>query len=146
MQLLGVKNITAQTVPALGLLGLGAVYRRYCTKDDCGFRTFEFTGDSISIQHPGMYLVTVTATFTAPAAGDVTLQIYEDGVAVPGALTTETITTADTETRTVSFDYTVLVNCTRILNTTAVAKNITVVNTGVEADFSNIVVNVLKVS
>lgn len=146
MQLLGIKNITTQTVPALGLVDLGTVYRRYCTKDACGFRTFEVTGDSISIQHPGMYAVTVTATFTAPAAGDVTLQLYEDGVAVPGALATETITTADTETRTVSFDYTVLVNCTRILNTTAITKNITVVNTGVEADFSNIVVNVLKVS
>lgn len=146
MQLLGIKNITTQTVPALGLVDLGTVYRRYCTKDVCGFRTFEVTGDSISIQHPGMYAVTVTATFTAPAAGDVTLQLYEDGVAVPGALATETITTADTEVRTVSFEYLILVNCTRVLNSTAIVKNISVVNTGVEADISNIVVNVLKVS
>ena len=146
METLGIKNVTTQAVPALGLLNLGTVYRRYCTKDDCGFRTFEYSGNSISIQHPGMYAVTVTATFSAPAAGDVTLQIYEDGVAVPGALVTETITTADTEVRTISFTYTVLVNCTRVLNSTATVKNISVVNTGVEADFSNVVVNVLKIS
>lgn len=146
MQILGIKNVTTQTVPALGLLDLGTVYRRYCTKDICGFRTFEYSGNSISIQHPGMYTITVTATFSAPAAGNVTLQLYEDGAAIPGALATETITTAATEVRTVSFTYTILVNCNRVLNSTDIVKNISVVNTGVEADFTNVVVNVLKIS
>lgn len=146
MQTLGIKNVTTQTVPALGLLDLGTVYRRYCTKDVCGFRTFEYSGNSISIQHPGMYTITVTATFSAPAAGNVTLQLYEDGAAIPGALATETITTAATEVRTISFTYTILVNCNRVLNSTDIVKNISVVNTGAEADFTNVMVNVLKIS
>ena len=39
--LIGIKNTTSQTVPALGAINIGSVYRRYCKKNQCGFRTFE---------------------------------------------------------------------------------------------------------
>ena len=34
--LLGVRNTTTQSVPALGTIDLGSVYRRYCKKNQCG--------------------------------------------------------------------------------------------------------------
>ena len=35
MLLVGIKNITSQTVPELGTITLGSVYRRYCKKNEC---------------------------------------------------------------------------------------------------------------
>ena len=146
MLLLGVKNIGSQTLEVDEFANFGSVYRRYCKKNVCGIRTFDLAGTSISLNHEGMYKVTITATFTAPAAGDVTLQLVEDGVATPGAFVTETITTATTEFRTVTLDYIVLVDSNCILGrNTTVPKSISLQNTGVAATITNIVTNVVKV-
>lgn len=147
MLLLGTRNTTSQDVVASGIVDLGSTYRRYCRKNECGVSTFALNGDAISLQQSGVYKVTVSATFTAPVAGDVTLQLYENGVAIPGALATETITTSTTEFRSVSFDIYVLVDSANILgNWSTLTKDLTVVNTGVASTITNIVVDVLKVS
>lgn len=141
MLLLGVKNVATQTVGAGALVNLGSVYRRYCKNN-----AFSFTGNSVSLNHVGIYKLTVTAVVSAPAAGDVTLQLFENGISVPGAFATETITTADTEFRTLVIDYYFKIDSTCALGCSSVdIKAITLVNTG-DADItvSNVVLNTNK--
>lgn len=143
--LIGVKNTTSQSVPALGTINLGSVYRRYCKKNNCGVRTFDVTSTSVAIQQQGIYHITTTLVTSAPAAGDVTVQLLVNGVAVPGAFATETITTAATEFRTLVIDYYILVDDVTILNTnTTNVDTISLQNTGVAATFTNVVLNIEK--
>ena len=145
MLLIGTKNFTSQDVIANGIINLGAVYRRYCRRIN-GVRTFDFDGNNVVLQQSGMYHITVTAVASGAEAGDITLTLFENGVAVPGIFSTQTITTPDTELRTLVIDYYALVDSTCVLgNSAVVQKAITLVNTGVEATYSNIVVNVEKV-
>ena len=146
MLLIGIKNTLAQEVLADGLVNLGIVYRKYCKKNACCIPTFNVTSNGVTLNQKGIYHITVTAVVSAPAAGNVTLQLLEDSVAIPGAFATETITTADTELRTMAIDYYVLVNTDYILDSiSADAKTISIQNTGVEATIENIVVNIDKV-
>lgn len=143
--LLGVRNTTSQSVPSLGTIDLGTVYRRYCKKNNCGIRTFDTTSTSITLQHQGIYHVTVTLVGTGTAAGVVTVQLLENGIAVPGAFSSETITTPATELRTFVIDYFVLVDEACLLGTNStIAKTISLQNTGVAATFTSVVVNIEK--
>jgi len=144
--LIGIKNTTSQTVPALGTINLGNVYRRYCKKNNCGVRTFDVTSTSVALQHQGIYHITATLVASAPAAGDVTVQLLINDFTIPGAFSTETITTATTEFRTLVIDYYALVDDVCLLgnNTTAV-DTISLQNTGVEATFTSVVLNIDKV-
>lgn len=63
------------------------------------------------LKRAGYYNVSATVTFSAPAAGDVSLAIQKNGVTVPGLTAVETITTADTEFRTVTIQGIVQVLC-----------------------------------
>lgn len=144
--LIGIKNTTSQTVPALGTINLGSVYRRYCKKNNCGVRTFDTTSTSVSLQHQGIYHITSTLIASAPVAGDVTVQLLINDTPIPGAISTETITTATTEFRILVIDYYALVDDINLLgnNTTAI-DTITLQNTGVAATFTNVVLNIDKV-
>lgn len=144
--ILGVKNTTTQTVPVDGLVNLGSIYRRYDDKDCSGFRAYAINGDSISLQQKGMYKVSVSATFNAAAAGDITLQLLENGTAIPGALATETITTATTEIRSISFDYFIVVDRTCVLgNLSTLVKSLSIQNTGTaSANITSLIVNIVK--
>lgn len=145
MLLIGTKNFASQEVLENGLIQLGTVYRRYCRRIN-GTRTFEFDNTDIVLQQNGIYHVTVTAVGSGAVAGDLSIGLYENGIAIPGATSSETITTADTELRTLTIDYYILVDTTCVLGCpSTVQKAISVVNTGVEATYSSIVVNVEKV-
>lgn len=144
--LLGLKNTTPQSVIALGTIELGTVYRRYCKKNNCGIRTFDTTSTSVTLQHQGIYHVTVTAIGSGDAAGDVTIQLLENGEPITGILSTETITTPTTEFRTFVLDAFILVDNACLLgSSTTLAKTISLQNTGVGATFTSVVVNVEKV-
>lgn len=145
MLLLGTRNFASQEVLANGIIQLGNVYRRYCKKIN-GTRTFEFDNSDIILQQSGIYHITATLVGSGAEAGTLAVQIYENGIAVPGAFSNETITTPDTELRTLVIDYFVLVDSTCVLGcNSTVAKAISLVNTGVEATFTSVVVNVEKV-
>ena len=145
MLLLGTKNFTSQEVLTNSLINLGAVYRRYCRRVN-GTRTFDFDGNNIILQQSGMYHITVTAVASGIEAGDITISLYENGIAIPGVISTETVTTPDTELRTLTLDYYALVDSTCVLGNNAILqKAISLVNTGVEATYTNIIVNVEKV-
>lgn len=146
MLLLGTRNAASQDLVVGSVLNLGEVYRKYCKKNNCGVKAFEFNSTSVALQHSGIYHITATMTFTAPVAGDVVFQLTENGVAIPSALASETITTATTEVRTTTIDFYVLVDSGCVLgNPTTLIKNIAITNTGVASTVTNVVLNVEKV-
>lgn len=120
---------TLSSILADGILPLDTIARRRSN-------AIQQANNSILLNVPGYYRVSLNVTFTAPAAGDVTVELRQDGVAVPGATATETITTATTEVRTISFEAIVRVPCYGAPST------LTFVNTGVAISSSNIAVNV----
>ena len=146
MLLIGTRNTTTQAVPAGSALLVGDVYRRYCKKNSCGISAFSNNLSSIVAQHGGIYHVTATITFTGDAAGDVTFQLTQNGIAIPGAIASETITTATTEVRTTTIDFYVLVDNAYVLGSpTTVGSAIGVSNTGtIDATVTNYVLNVSK--
>ena len=145
MLLLGTKNFASQALAVDAPINFGNVYRRFDKKGACGLRAFELNGTAINLQHQGIYHITAVITFTAPAAGDVSFQLFENSTAVTGAVVTSTVTTATTETNTVTLDYYILVDRDFILNTSSTSKVISIVNTGVASTVTNVVVNIDKV-
>lgn len=145
MLLLGTRNFASQEVVSNGIIQLGNVYRRYCKKIN-GLRTFEFDNSDIILQQSGIYHITATAVASGTEAGTLAIQLYENGIAVPGAFSNETITTPTTELRTLVIDYFALVDSTCVLGcNSTIAKAISLVNTGVDATFTSVVINVEKV-
>lgn len=145
MLLIGLRNTTPQDLVEGSILNLGEVYRRYDRKGSCGCRTFEANGASVALQSSGIYHLTAVITFTAPDPGDVTFQLAENGVPTVGAVSTTTVTTADTEINNAVIDFYILVESNFVLNAVNTLKNISIVNTGVDSTVTNLVVNIDKV-
>lgn len=97
---------------------------------------------TITLAKPGLYLVAFNADgSTSGTAGNLAVQLYQNGVAVPGAVSTvSSDTAADLET--ISFTKIILVkpSCCSIDNTAY----LTFVNTGVASLYTNINVDVVK--
>lgn len=145
MLLLGLKNTTSQTVLTNGVIDLGSVYRKYCKKCN-GITTFATNSNSVRLNQPGMYHITATLVGSGTTAGDLIVQLNENGFAIPSALSSQTITTATTEQSTFVIDYFIIVNSSCVLgNLTTEAKTLILTNTGVGATFTSVVFNVEKV-
>ena len=131
--LIDVSTTTSTAVVAGGALPLATVTRRRGSD-------IAVSGNSIALTDCGSnyYLVTVNATFTAPVAGVITLNLQQNGVNVVGATASTTITTATTEVRSLSFEKVI-----RTFNTNGL-DSLSVVNAGLAATFSNIDVSVIK--
>ena len=141
MLILGTKNIGTQTVLTDGIINLGSTYRRFCKNN-----AFARTSNDISLQATGVYHITATLVGSGDVAGVVTVQLAINGELVDGAFSSETITTADTELRTFVIDYYALVDKSCVLGSTAVnTQTVSLVNTGVDATFTSVIVNVDKV-
>ena len=148
MLLIGTKNIGTQTVLPDGIINIGSVYRKYCKKNSCGVPAFSRTANDISLQHSGIYHITATLVGSGDVAGVITVQLAVNGELVDGAISSETITTPDTELRTFVLDYYVLVDKDCILGSeSTIAQTISLVNTSdtVTATFTSVIVNVDKV-
>lgn len=144
--ILGLKNTTSQTVLTNGLINLGSAYRKYCKRTAQCLPTFVSSGTSVTLNGTGIYHITATLTGSGTAAGNLTAQLFENGVAIPGALATSTITTANTEIRSLTIDYYIKVDSECVLGNWAVSpKTLTLVNTGVGATYTSVVFNVEKV-
>jgi hypothetical protein len=144
--LLGLRNLTTQTVLTNGTISFGNVYRRYCKKNRCNVPTFSNTSTSVTLQQQGIYHVTATLVGSGTTAGIVSIQLLENGVEVPSAFTSETITTPNTELRTFVIDTYILVDDACLLgNSTTLFKNLSLLNTGIDATFESVVFNVEKV-
>ena len=147
MLLIGTKNTGSQTVLADSTINLGTpAYRKYCKRTCQGLPTFDATSTGITLNGQGIYHITAAFVGAGTVAGDLTVQMYDNGEIVTGATSTETITTANTEQRTLVIDYFVKVDTACVLgNLSVVSKTLTFRNTGVGATFSNVVVNIEKV-
>lgn len=144
MILLGLKNTSTQEIPADGLIDFGTVYRKYIARGYSNSCLSTSSSTAPTLAQKGMYHVTVTVTFTAPAAGDVTLQLLENGEAVPGAVSVETVTTANTQVITTTFDYIVLVSCANVLGTFSTQAKSISVQSDTAIEVTNAVINIVK--
>lgn len=141
---IGLRNITTQIVPASGLVSMGGTYRNF-SRTINGVNTFVADGESLRLQQAGFYLITINLVGTATEAGDVTVQVLENGLAVPAALSTETITTPDTEVHTFTINYIAAVDNSCIMGcNVTVGKTLSLQNLGVEATFTNVSVSAVK--
>jgi len=116
---------SAASIAENGVLPLTTIVRR---RGQC----IQQSNDSVVLGAPGYYHVSVNATFTAPAAGDVTFELRQDNLPVSGGTASTTITTAETEVRSLSFEAIIRVPCC------AAPVTLSVVNTGVAITTSNI--------
>lgn len=103
-------------------------------------RDIDLCGSAVTINDDGSnyYLVNVSATFTAPTEGLVTLALQQNGATVTGAAATTTISTAATEVKSLSFSAIV-----RTFNSCS-TDILSILNAGVAASFSNISLSVIK--
>lgn len=131
--LIGVATTTTAAVVAGAQLPLASIIRR---RTPC----MSLVGNAITIADTGSnyYLVTITATFTAPAAGVVTLTLQQNGATVPGGTASTSVATANTEVRSLSLAIPIRTTCGQSLET------LSVVNAGVAATFTNICISVEK--
>jgi hypothetical protein len=99
-------------------------------------------GQTFQLNKPGYYYVTFNADGAATTAvGDLIVVLQNNGVAVPGAIATFTTTVADDATN-LAFSTIIRVppSCCAVDNTA----NLTLVNTGVAATFTNVNINITK--
>lgn len=97
-------------------------------------RILKNNSDSIILGAPGYYAVTVNVTFTAPVAGDVTINVQKSSINIPGLTATETVGTAETEVHTLTIS--------GIIRTMPFegASVLSIVNSGVAIDTTNITI------
>ncbi len=131
--LIDVATTTSTSVLAGATLPLATIVRRRG-------RDVDLSGNSVAVIDCGsnFYLVTVTATFTAPVAGVISIALQQNGTTVTGATASTTITTASTEVRSLSFSAIV-----RTYNSAGIDA-LSIVNTGLAATYSNIDMTVVK--
>lgn len=99
-------------------------------------------GQTFQLNKPGYYYVTFNADGAATTAvGDIVVVLQNNGIAVPGAIATFTTTVADDATN-LAFSTIIRVppSCCAVDNTA----NLTLVNTGVAATFTNVNINITK--
>ena len=99
-------------------------------------------GQTFQLNKPGYYYVTFNADGVATTAvGDIVVVLQNNGVAVPGAIATFTTTVADDATN-LAFSTIIRVppSCCAVDNTA----NLTLVNTGVAATYTNVNINITK--
>ena len=96
-------NTTATTVPVGSAVPVGSIIRRYGN-------SLLANGSTINVRESGYYDVDFNATFGG-TAGIATFTVYVNGVAIPGATASETISTANTERRSVAINTVVRVYC-----------------------------------
>ncbi len=95
---------------------------------------------SFTLTKPGYYYVTFNADVLGTAAGNVTAELINGFIAVPGATATTTIAIGETESIAFATIVRVLPSCAAIDNTTT----LTILNTGVEVTYTNANINITK--
>ena len=128
-------NYTSQEVAINGLL----IFTTDRILTGC---TATRNGQTFQLNKPGYYYVTFNADGAATTAvGDIVVVLQNNGVTVPGAIATFTTTVADDATN-LAFSTIIRVppSCCAVDNTA----NLTLVNTGVAATFTNVNINITK--
>lgn len=85
--LIQTANSSNQNLTAGSVISLGSVLRRY----GCNCR---LNGNAIEVDGQGYYKINATITLAPTAAGNVTVAAYENGVLIPSAFASGSVTTA----------------------------------------------------
>ena len=99
-------------------------------------------GQTFQLNKPGYYYITFNADGAATTTpGDIVVVLQNNGISIPGAIATYTATAADDATN-LAFATIIIVppSCGAVDN----AVNLTLVNTGVAATFTNVNINITK--
>ena len=81
-------NAGPQTVPMLGVIGLGTTARRF----GCNLRQ---SGDALECIGCGYYTVTASVVVSPDAVGVVSVEMQQNGAPVSGAISSAAVATAD---------------------------------------------------
>lgn len=123
-----VVNTADQTLAVGNTINFGSIVRRY----GCALTA---SGGNVIIRGAGYYDIDTNFTITPAAAGTLTIMLFKDGVAIPGAETT----------RTVAADTTYALTIPAIIRETCECEStITAVITGVAAEINNATILVEK--
>lgn len=101
---------------------------------------------AVDLNRPGFYMVHFNADASDTAIGEVELQLYQNGIAIPGAKATTYIAVAD---GIANLGFTALVRVagsTCPCDTTNMQTTITVRNIGVDANLNNAAITVTKIA
>ena len=121
---------TTQSVAIGGTIPLTTIARRR----GCAFDTT--VSNNIIATKPGYYTVKGTVTVSAPVAGNATIRLVKNSTPVEGMVSTETITTATTEIRTLPISGTVRIFCNEgTANFSLIASDIALNVLNAELDF-----------
>lgn len=89
--LIQTANSSQQTVALNSVIDLGSVLRRF----GCNLR---MNGDTIEVIGDGYYIVEVCVTATPTAIGNVTIQLLQNDIVVPGTTATGSVATVGNST------------------------------------------------
>jgi hypothetical protein len=125
--------ITLTAAQPTAAIPLGTVIRRFG-------RNIQLSGNGILIDGEGYYDINASITFTPATAGNYTIALYRDGVAIPGA--TQTVTATATSTVAINIPAIARLQCCdssatiqAVISTTAtLPATIAVNNVGVTVD------------
>lgn len=101
--LIQTANTSQQTVAVGSVISLGSVLRRF----GCNCR---LNGNAIEVEGEGYYIMDVCATVTPTTAGNVTISVLKDGVVVPSATATNSVSTVGNST-TLPINTTIRLGC-----------------------------------
>lgn len=135
-----VNSYTNTSVAVSSSAAIPFVNNRYVV--GCG--TSHVAGSpTITLRKPGYYLVSFSGVLSAASTGTVSAQLYNNGVAVPGASSSVTVATAGNLSN-VSFSSVVKVmeSCACIDNTA----NLTIVNTGLASTYTDAEISVVRLN
>ena len=120
---------TSSSILASGIVPLTTISRRRG-------QVITSTTDNIVLNRAGYYKVNAAITFTGDDAGDAVITLQKNGVDVVGLNASTTITTADTEVRTLNIGGVVRVGCCEGIS------NLSLLNTGIAITSSNVEIDV----
>ena len=83
-----IANTSAQDVALNGIINLGTVIRRFGPN-------IGLSGNAVQIDGAGYYDIEASITAAPTAAGNVTVTVYKDGIAIPGATASQATGTAN---------------------------------------------------
>ena len=123
--LIMMATTTSNSVLANGIIPLSTITRRRG-------QVITSNNNSLFLNRAGYYKVNASVTFTAPAAGTITIQAQKNGVNIVGMTASTAITTANTEVRTLNISGIVRVTCGEGFGT------LTLINSGLAITTSNV--------
>lgn len=118
MQLLGTVRTDSQTLVSGSVIDVGSVYRR------CGC-SLTSGGSAIALNRSGIYHITATFIGSGTEEGTAIIEMNFNGVAVPRAVSSETITTPSTEIRTFVIDEYVLASSASVVSFSNIGVGVT---------------------